>query len=70
MIDPNTQYTEALSLYIKERHNVHRGLADKGCGAIAFELELEKTDTNMKPAIAFFCFKDEAGSHVRLMMRE
>lgn len=70
MRDPSTKYIEALNLYINERKEIHRGLADKGCGAIAFEPELGKTKSRMKPAIAFFCFKDEVGSHVRLMMRE
>ncbi|AEJ01388.1 hypothetical protein Nit79A3_1568 [Nitrosomonas sp. Is79A3] len=67
---PNIEYIEALKLYINERKNVHDGLAKKGCGVIAFEPELGKTDSKMKPAIAFLCFKDEVGSHVRLMMRE
>lgn len=68
----NPAEIKAIKLYIREREKLHRNLAEEGCGVISIEPNPKKeakTDSLVKPSIAFLCFK-ESGSHVRLMQRE
>ncbi len=64
-------YSQAIIRYIKEREELHKGLAEKGCGAISIEPELnENSGDLLKTSIAFLCLKGSGThSHVRLMHR-
>lgn len=73
------EHIDIIYFYVDKRNQVHKNLTEKGCGVISVEPKpeenpkektKEKAVSLIKPSIAFLCYKEGGGSHVRLMQRE